>query len=525
MLRSQASKIFTDARLRQKLFSFLTIVTILGYFWTLCLNKISTDIDVNDLGLKPYNKGPLEFTKDTMNFLYRNVNENFVNVDPSDRVDTLYDILTNNLKTESYKLNYTDDQSGYRGTNLISYLRSSKGMGNQCNLLAFSTDDAQTVKIGLGFMHHWKELDVYFQHKDIIVLFYESSSYSLGTKNFIKQYLSENQVLKGRCGTIRHALTFHEFLQTSKQTAIISEGKNYNNNDQNLYYVTMRAMKANNLKYNVNYPYSFVKNSFWKRFLAKSLQIRTALHENFAKVFKALEGFGIKVPYTTVTSPIIFLDSLKNQLFGNLHFPHNDFIDHGIYSFTFLPTNHGGTKIIKDYISMLETLVLTLDNIDTHEHSGTMQYFYADNYRHITMKTLPYPILMFVFGITLPFLLKYPTLRARHGKHFVISLVSVLLVHAWGFTIFHMSNYMLAFFEKEKLCYPFEKLGKADQEQFFDNLLYAVAIPLAVCSVAYFLIYKLTQIIIRTTVVDGSISHHSSRKLKKFVNTLVIALM
>jgi hypothetical protein len=210
------------------------------------------------------------------------------------------------------------------------------------------------------------------------------------------------------------------------KVAVVSEGKNFNNNDQNLYYVTKKAIKSAGLELTVNYPYSFTKNTFWRRLLKSTKEYTRVVDNNIRLMFRFLKDMGVDVPYAATTSPIIFLDSLKNQLIGNLHMPHNDFIENGIYSMTFLPYSSKNAKVIKKYIQMLEMLVLTLDNIDTHEHSGTMQYFYADTENHVTIKTLPYPILTFVVSVVLPYLFKYPFFRDKYGKFYAMSLLNII---------------------------------------------------------------------------------------------------
>ena len=123
-----------------------------------------------------------------------------------------------------------------------------------------------------------------------------------------------------------------------------------------------------------------------------------------------------------------------------MHFPHYQFLDKGIYSITFLLNSEGGTKYIEKYLGMLEVLILTLDDIDTHEHSGTMQYFFADPNKHATIKTYPYPIMTFTVGLIFPYVFLLPILLKKHGKYLPMSLAVVLLSHLWDlvFTMFQM---------------------------------------------------------------------------------------
>ena len=308
-----------------------------------------------------------------------------------------------------------------------------------------------SLKVGAGFMYHLREMNPQFLHKDILILFYESTSYSLATNNFIDQYLSGEDILKGRCGTIRHAFTVEEFKEHGKTVSIISEGKNYNMNDQNLIWIVRNALQKNKLKYDVNYPYSFTRNKFWKNLLGKTVGIRNTIHKNMKIFFNSLKEIGLDIPFASLTSPIIYLDSLRNQLVGNLHYPHNNFIENGIYSITFIPFYAGRAKIIEEYISTLETIVLKLDEIDTHEHSGTAQYFYADSDHHVTMQTLPYPILMFIIGLGVPIILKLSTGKSTNNQLLNQTIFKVLIAHAWGFTIYHVSSVFLASNEENRM--------------------------------------------------------------------------
>ena len=367
----------------------------------------------------------------------------------------LYEILKGKLNFESYIVPYKDQDSGYKGENLVSYIRSPRGVGIQCNLLAFPMNKFESVKVGVGFAYHWKELQVYFQHKDLIILFYEETSYSISTANFLK-YLSETDIFPGRCGIIRHAFIVSEDNTIPRRVAVVSEGKNYNINDQNLYFVTKNALKVNDLKYDVNYPYSFTGNQFWRSVLSSTASFRSLLHQNFESLFQYLNLLSVSIPFATLTSPIIFLDSLKNQLVGN-YFPHYQFLDKGIYSITFLLNSEGGTKYIEKYLGMLEVLILTLDDIDTHEHSGTMQYFFADPNKHVTIKTYPYPIMTFTVGLIFPYVFLLPILLKKHGKYLPMSLAVVLLSHIWGLSIYYVSNAILNYQIENQMWYPFEK--------------------------------------------------------------------
>lgn len=373
-----------------------SVLAILGYIWILSIRKLATELYVNDLGLKGKKNFPLQISSGILNFVYKTVEDKIYQTDDKEQqYAALHDVLENDLGSEAYIIPFKDPDSGYEGKNVISYIRSPRGMGNQCNLMAFPINDIESLKIGVGFVYHMKELNPGFLHKDLIFLFYESTSYSLGTKNFIRQWLSGNQVIKGRCGNIRHAFMMSEFKDHGKVVSVVSEGKNYNMNDQNLLYITRSAFEQTKLKYDLNFPYSFTKNKFWKNLLSDTKGIREGIDFYGKSIFDGIKEAGIDIPYADLSSPTFHLDSLKNHLFGNLHLPHNDFLDYGIYSLTFIPYHTGHSKILESYISLLETIIIKLDEVDTHIHSGTTQYFYGDDNNIITLQHFPYPILLF----------------------------------------------------------------------------------------------------------------------------------
>ncbi|CAI2361463.1 unnamed protein product [Moneuplotes crassus] len=521
MIRERISKIIREEAYRKKFFNFLLVVCIIGFIWTLCIGKVATRIGVNDLGLKGVPRDALDLSSGIMNFIYKSVDPKFEDIDPTQRWDALQAFLANELKSEAYIVPYTDSQSGYEGKNLISYIRSPRGKGNQCNLLAFPVNDINSISVGLGLIYHFKEANYQFLHKDTLVLFYESTSYSLSTKNFIKQYLSNSDLIKGRCGTIRHAFTVSEFKEKGKTVSVISEGKNYNMNDQNLIWVTKIALEKVKVKYDMNYPYSFSKNKFWRYLLSQTSEIRASINSGLKEVFDFLHANGIDIPFALLKNPIMYLDSLKNQLFGNLHYPHNDFLENGIYSITFVPPLASSRKAIQDYIQVIDTLLLRLDEIDTHEHSGTTQYFYADLDHHVTMQTMPYSVLMFLAGLGLPLAFKIATQKALNKQLLSSTIIKALLVHGWGFAVYHISNSLLSSFEGQNLCYPFEHLDLIQQKAFFSNLKLSLLYSLA-GSTAGFIIF-LMFIKLSVPKSDGKVEP-GTRIEARFVCFFLLAL-
>ena len=130
MLRSQISKIFTDEKIRKRVLRVLTCLSVLGFIWTLNISKLSEVFPNNDLGLKSVVKNHLPIAKGTAIFMRDKIQDGFGSLDSHSRIWALYEVIKEQLGYESYVLPYKDI-SGYEGINLISIIRSPKGMGNQ----------------------------------------------------------------------------------------------------------------------------------------------------------------------------------------------------------------------------------------------------------------------------------------------------------------------------------------------------------------------------------------------------------
>ena len=91
-------------------------------------------------------------------------------------------------------------------SNIYTYLRSPRGYGNECNLLAMPLNHNASVAIGLTFVLTWIRRRPEWQSRDLIVLFYEDLDYSLGVREFLEDYHQQVQsarTIEGRCGYIR----------------------------------------------------------------------------------------------------------------------------------------------------------------------------------------------------------------------------------------------------------------------------------------------------------------------------------
>ena len=64
----------------------------------------------------------------------------------------------------------------------------------------FPLDHEYSLRAAIGLMFNLKQYSPEWLSKDILFLFYEETSYTLGTKAFIRDYFSKDSTIKGRCG-------------------------------------------------------------------------------------------------------------------------------------------------------------------------------------------------------------------------------------------------------------------------------------------------------------------------------------
>jgi hypothetical protein len=141
-----------------------------------------------------------------MKFLYDNFGNDYGLIKNSSKVFKVQEIIQDKLELEAQLLSFK--KFGFEDTNLVSFVRSKRGFGHECNLWAFPLDYEYSVKVGIALMYNIKNQSPDWIAKDTIFLFYRESSYSLSTKAFIEDYFSETSPLQGRCGYIRHALIY-----------------------------------------------------------------------------------------------------------------------------------------------------------------------------------------------------------------------------------------------------------------------------------------------------------------------------
>lgn len=73
-------------------------------------------------------------------------------------------------------------------SNVYTYVRSSQGYGNECNLLAMPLNHKPSVVNGLTIVETWLRRQPKWQAKDLLIVFYEELDYAFGLREFLVNY-------------------------------------------------------------------------------------------------------------------------------------------------------------------------------------------------------------------------------------------------------------------------------------------------------------------------------------------------
>ena len=94
--------------------------------------------------------------------------------------------------------------------NVYSYFRSKDGPGQECNFIAAPLDYKPTITHVMTFLETLYSRQPDWQSKDLLVLFYPESDYSLSVKEFVDSYYSIDGArrIEGRCGYLRQGFPF-----------------------------------------------------------------------------------------------------------------------------------------------------------------------------------------------------------------------------------------------------------------------------------------------------------------------------
>jgi len=84
------------------------------------------------------------------------------------------------------KLSWTTDN---KDLNIYGYIRSPRGYGKECDILAIPLNYKPSIVYGLTFLNILASDDSSsWLSKDLLVLFYHETDYSISIKEFLQQY-------------------------------------------------------------------------------------------------------------------------------------------------------------------------------------------------------------------------------------------------------------------------------------------------------------------------------------------------
>ena len=94
------------------------------------------------------------------------------------------------LNEINFEVYQNEDKSIY------TYLRSQRGYGNECNMLAFPIDSEPSIAMALTFLDLWSKIKPKWLAKDVAILFYNEKDYGISVKKFLNNYYRRSQDLK-----------------------------------------------------------------------------------------------------------------------------------------------------------------------------------------------------------------------------------------------------------------------------------------------------------------------------------------
>ena len=171
-----------------------------------------------------------------------------------------------------------------------------------------------------------------WQSKDLLVLFYTESDYSLSVKEFVDTYYATDAVerIEGRCGYLRQAFPFvikdYDFTKIS----LMVDGINSQLSDIDFYDAVREAIKSTGtIGYDVTLPAYFRQNPFISK-LSSTVAPATNRYMYYLewllqKIKKSMNWKGAVAP---------MLDAMKNSFIGRVHYPHPHFMEKGCHAIT-----------------------------------------------------------------------------------------------------------------------------------------------------------------------------------------------
>lgn len=112
---------------------------------------------------------------------------------------------------------------------------------------------------------------------------------------------------------------------------------------------------------------------------------------------------------------MLYLEALKNQFIGKIHYPHGHMIDKGIQAVTIeamstkkssSSTSNDNMKI-SNLLALFERLIRGFDQVDEQLHAGDYLYVLVGPTKYVNNSTFIWPAVILILAYSLPALLDF----------------------------------------------------------------------------------------------------------------------
>ena len=134
----------------------------------------------------------------------------------------------------------------------------------------------------------------------------------------------------------------------------------------------------------------------------------------------------LEKPMNYKGSIIPMLDSIRNSLFGRVHYPHTHFIQTGAHAITLVShgvpnMEHSNVVRQRDFIWILEKLVRLNDQLDEQLHAGYYFFILTSPAKFVSNSVFIWPFVCLFVGLCLPVWLEKYTNDEQQAKAGVVS--------------------------------------------------------------------------------------------------------
>lgn len=289
--------------------------------------------------------------------------------------------------------------------NIYTYVRSPRGYGNECNLLALPINYKASVVAGMAFVDTWVKRQPKWQSKDLLVVFYEELDYAIGIREFLESYHQQTgsgSRIEGRCGYIRQGYTFVFTDYEYNKFSLFVDGVNAQFSDIDFYDSTREGLARQEWKFDFSLPYYFQLNPYLER-VSKALT--AYVRELFIVGLDSVMTAFFEKEANSKGTVLQMLENIKNQYVGRPHLPHSYMIEFGIHAITLRGTHDAKAKTsmlererILKTMGLMEQLFRVDDQLDEQLHAGYYFYLLTSKSTFVSNSGFVYPIVLILVG-------------------------------------------------------------------------------------------------------------------------------